>query len=332
MSQTFRALVLDQVGGGTTAAVQALSEKRLPAGDVRVDIAYSTLNYKDALAITGSGRIVRDFPFVPGIDFAGTVRSSDSPAWRAGDPVLLTGWGVGEKHWGGLAEQARVAPEWLVPLPAGLSLRHAMALGTAGFTAMLAVMALEEQGAKPADGPVVVTGAGGGVGGIAIRLLARRGWHVAALTGRPELGGYLKDLGAAEIVDRGTASEVGDAPLGKQRWAAAIDSVGGATLKGLLQTLRYHGVAVACGLAGGATLEGTVFPFILRGVRLVGIDSVYAAEGLRRRAWDQLAAEIEPARLDAMTRVISLDEVPAVAAELLRGSVRGRTVVDLGAG
>ena len=332
MSQTFRALVLEEAGGSTTAAVQTLPEKRLPAGGVRIDIAYSTLNYKDAMAITGQGRIVRDFPFVPGIDFAGTVRSSDSPAFRAGAPVLLTGWGVGEKHWGGLAEQARVDPEWLVSLPDGLSLRHAMALGTAGFTAMLAVMALEEQGLKPADGPVVVTGAGGGVGGIAIRLLAKRGWHVAALTGRPELGGYLKDLGAAEIVDRGAATEAGDAPLGRQRWAAAIDTVGGATLVGLLKTLRYHGVAVACGLAGGATLEGTVYPFILRGVRLLGIDSVYAPEGIRRRAWERLAAEIEPARLDAMTRTISLDEVPAAAADLLRGSVRGRVVVDLGAG
>lgn len=331
MSETFRALVLDQADGRTSARIALLPLAALPEGDVLVDVEWSTLNYKDALAITGAGKIVRSFPFVPGIDLAGTVAASASPGWKPGDAVVLTGWGVGERHWGGLAQKARVKGEWLVPLPEGLTARQAMAVGTAGFTAMLAVMALEQQGVAPGKGEVVVTGAAGGLGSIAIALLARAGHKVVASTGRPELEGYLKGLGASAVVDRKALGEGSRAPLDSARWAGAIDTVGGTTLVGLLRGMQYHGVVAACGLAGGAAFEGTVFPFILRGVRLIGIDSVYCPMAERRAAWARLARDLDRGLLDGMTHAIPLAAAPALAAELLKGQVRGRVVVDVNA-
>lgn len=329
MSETFRALVLDQADGKTTACFEDLATDALPQGDVLVDIAYSTLNYKDALAITGAGKIVRSFPFVPGIDFAGTVARSSNPAYKPGDEVVLTGWGVGERHWGGLAQKARVKGDWLVPLPQGLSAKQAMAIGTAGFTAMLAVVALEEQGVTPEKGEVVVTGAAGGVGSVAVHLLARRGFKVVASSGRTELEDYLKGLGATAVVDRKTFAEGSKAPLDSARWAGGIDTVGGDTLVNLLKAMQYHGVVAACGLAGSAAMNGTVFPFILRGVRLIGIDSVMCPQPQRRAAWDRLARDLDRNALDAMTSEISLRQVPDVAPEFLKGRVKGRVVVDL---
>ncbi|MFO1069814.1 MAG: MDR family oxidoreductase [Geminicoccaceae bacterium] len=329
MGGTFRALVLDQADGKTVSRIETLTEEQLPAGDVLVDVQWSTLNYKDGLAITGAGKIVRSFPFVPGIDLAGRVASSANPAWKAGDEVVLTGWGVGERHWGGLAGKARLKGEWLVALPAGLSLRRSMAVGTAGFTAMLAVQALEAQGVTPDRGEVVVTGAAGGVGSIAVLLLARAGYRVVASSGRPELAGWLRELGAADVVDRQTFAAPSKAPLDSARWAGAIDTVGGDTLVGLLRGLQYHGVVAACGLAGGAAFNGTVFPFILRGVRLVGIDSVLCPAVERQAAWARLARDLDMARLDGLTREIGLTEVPAVAGDFLQGKVQGRVVVDV---
>jgi acrylyl-CoA reductase (NADPH) len=331
MSDTFRALVLDQADKRTTARIAELPLSSLPDGEVLVDVAWSTLNYKDGLAITGAGKIVRSFPFVPGIDLAGTVAESTSPDWKPGDKVVLTGWGVGERHWGGLAQKARLKADWLVPLPEGLSPRQAMAVGTAGLTAMLAVIALEQQGVTPDRGEIVVTGAAGGLGSIAVPLLARAGYKVVASSGRPELVDYLKGLGAAEVVDRKAFSEGSKAPLDSARWAGAIDTVGGDTLVNLLKGMQYHGVVAACGLAGGATLNGTVFPFILRGVRLIGIESVYCPKPERLAAWRRIARDLDRSQLDGMTRAIALAEAPAVAAELLAGRVRGRVVVDVNA-
>ena len=331
MSETFRALVLDQQDGTTVARLADLGVGELPPGDVLVDVAWSTLNYKDALAITGAGKIVRQFPFVPGIDFAGTVAASDHPCFKPGDEVVLTGWGVGERHWGGLAGKARVKAEWLLLRPEGLSLRQTMAIGTAGFTAMLCVMALEEQGVTPEQGPVVVTGAAGGVGSIAIPLLARRGFRVVASSGRPELEGYLTELGASEVVDRRRFSEGSNAPLDSAQWAGAVDSVGGDTLVNLLKGMRYHGAVAACGLAGGSDFRGTVFPFILRGVRLVGVDSVLVPAERRTAVWKRLAQDLDPALLERMSATVRLDEVPKVAPEFLKGAVRGRLVVETGA-
>lgn len=329
MSDSFRAIVLDQVDGKTTARVDDLPLAALPPGEVLVDIAFSTLNYKDGLAITGAGKIVRSFPFVPGIDFAGTVEASTDPRWRQGEPVVLTGWGVGERHFGGLARKARVKGDWLVPLPPGLGLDQAMAIGTAGFTAMLAVQALEEQGIDPAKGEIAVTGAAGGVGSIAIPLLARAGYRVVASSGRPELADYLRRQGAAEIVERRIFSEGSKAPLDSARWAGAIDSVGGETLVGLLKAMQYHGMVAACGLAGGASFNGTVFPFILRGVRLIGIDSVLCPTDRRLAAWRRLASDIDPVLLREATTVIPLARAIEVAPEFLAGRVRGRLVVDV---
>jgi acrylyl-CoA reductase (NADPH) len=328
MNETFRALVLDQTDGKTTARLADLPVDDLPPGDVLVDIAFSTLNYKDALAITGAGKIVRQFPFVPGIDLAGTVSRSEHPCYKPGDEVLLTGWGVGERHWGGLAQKARVKAEWLVPRPQGLSLQQTMAIGTAGFTAMLCVQALEEQGITPERGEVVVTGAAGGVGSIAIPLLARRGFKVVASTGRTELESYLKELGAAEVVDRRRFTEGSKAPLDSARWAGGIDTVGGDTLVNLLKAMQYHGVVAACGLAGSASFNGTVFPFILRGARLIGVDSVYYPAERRASVWGRLASDLDPGRLAAMTTTIGLADVPRVAPDFLKGAVRGRVVVD----
>jgi len=328
MTDSFRAVRLDQADKTTVANVTEVAAADLPPGEVEVEVSHSTLNYKDALAITGAGKIVREFPFVPGIDLAGAVRSSTDPRFSPGQEVLLTGWGVGERHWGGLAERARVKADWLLPKPDGLTLAQTMAIGTAGFTAMLGVLALEEQGVRPGEGEVVVTGAAGGVGSVAIPLLRRAGFTVVASTGRTALADYLTSLGAHRVIDRAQFSEGTKAPLDSAVWAGAIDSVGGSTLVNLLKGMRYHGVVAACGLAGGAAFNGTVFPFILRGVRLIGIDSAYFPAAERPAVWARLARDLDLELLARMTRTISLREVPAMAPDFLAGKVQGRVVVD----
>lgn len=329
---TFRALLLEQADGRTVATVTTLDESQLPDADVLVGVEWSTLNYKDGLAITGRGKIVRSFPFVPGIDFAGTVLESRSPVWHEGEHVVLTGWGVGERHWGGLAEKARVRPEWLVRLPEGLSARRAMIIGTAGFTAMLAVLELEHAGIRPESGEVVVTGAAGGVGSIAIALLKHAGYRVVAVSGRAELTPWLTELGAAEVLPREALTAPGKAPLDSARWAGAIDNVGGAMLAGLLRGTKPNGCVASVGLAGGADLHTTVYPFILRGVRLVGINSVEVPLPQRSAAWARLAHDLPAALIDSLATTITLDEVPARAAALIDGQVRGRLVVAIAGG
>jgi acrylyl-CoA reductase (NADPH) len=301
----------------------------LPAGDVTVAVEHSTLNYKDGLILQGLGRLVRQYPHVPGIDFAGRVLSSDNPAWREGDPVLLTGWRVGEAHWGGYAEKARVKGDWLVKLPAGLTARQAMAIGTAGFTAMLAVMALEDHGLTPDKGEVLVTGAAGGVGSVATAILAKSGYQVAASTGRPETHDYLKQLGAASIIERASIEKPSGKPLEAERWAGCIDAVGGSTLSQVLTQLKYHASVAACGLAGGAKLEATVIPFLLRGVNLLGIDSVMCPKPRREQAWARLARDLPLDLLESMITAARLEDLPRLAAEILAGKVRGRVVVNL---
>ncbi len=331
MSDTFRALLLSRdEAAGTRAEIRELDESQLPEGDVLVDVAWSSLNYKDGLAITGKGKVVRDWPMVPGIDLAGTVRESASPDYRPGDPVILTGWGVGERHWGGFSQRQRVRSEWLVPLPEGLSLRDAMVIGTAGLTAMLCVMTLEEAGLEPGAGEVLVSGASGGVGSVAVALLAGLGHHVAAVTGRPEGADWLRRLGAAEIVPREAMSEP-PRPLESQRWAGAVDTVGGVLLARVLAELRYGGAVAACGLAGGHELHTTVMPFILRGVSLRGVDSVMCPRERRQRAWERLARELPRELLDAIAQEATLEDLPRLAEEILAGRVRGRVVVNLGA-
>lgn len=324
----FRAILIDKDDTGYRASLQTLDEAQLPAGDVRVRVSHSTLNYKDALAITGQGPVVRQFPMVPGIDLAGVVEESRHPDFKAGDAVLLNGWGVGEGHWGGLAEQARLNGDWLIPLPAGFSAAEAMALGTAGYTAMLAVLALERHGVTPERGEVLVTGANGGVGSVAIALLAKLGYRVAASTGRPEEAEYLRSLGAAEIVERASLSEPGR-PLARERWAGAIDSVGSHTLANVCAGTRYGGCVAACGLAQGMDFPATVAPFILRGVTLAGIDSVMRPRADRLEAWSRLARDLDKRLLAPITRTIGLEEVIPTAGELLAGKVRGRVVVDV---
>lgn len=324
----FRAILIDKDDTGYRASLQTLDEAQLPAGDVRVRVSHSTLNYKDALAITGQGPVVRQFPMVPGIDLAGVVEESRHPDFKAGDAVLLNGWGVGEGHWGGLAEQARLNGDWLIPLPAGFSAAEAMALGTAGYTAMLAVLALERHGVTPERGEVLVTGANGGVGSVAIALLAKLGYRVAASTGRPEEAEYLKSLGAAEIVERASLSAPGR-PLGRERWAGAIDSLGSHTLANVCASTRYGGCVAACGLAQGMEFPATVAPFILRGVTLAGIDSVMRPRADRLEAWSRLARDLDKRLLAPITRTIGLEEVIPTAGELLAGKVRGRVVVDV---
>lgn len=324
----FRAILIDKDDTGYRASLQTLDEAQLPAGDVRVRVSHSTLNYKDALAITGKGPVVRQFPMVPGIDLAGVVEESRHPDFKAGDAVLLNGWGVGEGHWGGLAEQAWLNGDWLIPLPAGFSAAEAMALGTAGYTAMLAVLALERHGVTPERGEVLVTGANGGVGSVAIALLAKLGYRVAASTGRPEEAEYLKSLGAAEIVERASLSAPGR-PLGRERWAGAIDSVGSHTLANVCAGTRYGGCVAACGLAQGMEFPATVAPFILRGVTLAGIDSVMRPRADRLEAWSRLARDLDKRLLAPITRTIGLEEVIPTAGELLAGKVRGRVVVDV---
>lgn len=325
----FQALLLEEQAGAVQAAVKTLDSSALPPGDVLVQVQYSSLNYKDGLAVLNRAKVIRSYPMVPGIDFAGTVVESQSPAYKPGDPVVLTGWGVGERHWGGFAGMARVKAEWLVPLPHGLTLQRAMAIGTAGFTAMLSVLALAEQGVAPGAREVLVTGAAGGVGSVAVALLAKRGYTVAASTGRAETHEYLQLLGAKTLVERGALSAPSNRPLDSERWAGAVDTVGGDTLAGVLRQSAYHAVVAACGNAGGVALNTTVLPFILRGVRLVGIDSVMCPFERRVQAWNALAHELAPELLDSMTQVIGLEQLPAFAEMILAGQVRGRVVVEL---
>ncbi len=322
------AILIEKPDDQQTVKLTTLEDNALPEGDVRVDIAWSSLNYKDALAITGAGPVVRHFPMVPGIDFAGLVTESAHPDFKPGDKVILNGWGVGEKHWGGLASQARVNGDWLVPLPANLTGRQAMAIGTAGYTAMLCVLALEKQGVTPDAGEIVVTGAAGGVGSVAVSLLANRGYAVAAVTGRMAEAPYLKSLGASAIIDRAELSTPGK-PLARERWAGAVDVAGSTVLANVLAAMQYQGVVTACGLAAGMDLPASVAPFILRGVTLVGIDSVMCPKPRRLAAWQQLATELDLAQLDAMTTEIPLDQVIETAPKFLKGQIRGRVVVPV---
>ena len=324
----FKGILITKDEAGYQAQVQQIDNAVLPEGDVTIQVAWSTLNYKDGLAITGKSPVVRRFPMVPGIDFAGTVIESSNAAWKVGDNVVLNGWGVGETHCGGLAEKARVKGEWLVPLPAAFSARQAMAIGTAGYTAMLCVLALEKHGIKPADGDILVTGANGGVGSVAIALLAKLGYKVVASTGRPAEAEHLKALGASEVIDRAELSAPGK-PIGKERWAGVVDTVGSHTLANACATTKYRGAVAACGLAGGMDFPATVAPFILRGVTLYGIDSVMAPLAVRLEAWSRLGRDLDISKLDTFTREIGLAEAPVVAAELLEGKVRGRVVVDV---
>jgi acrylyl-CoA reductase (NADPH) len=324
----FNAILVEREPPPYRAGLKKLDESQLPAGDVTVRVEYSTLNYKDALAITGKGPVVRQFPLVPGIDFAGTVAESSNPSYKSGDKVLLNGWGVGETHWGGLAQVARVKADWLIPLPGALTTRQAMAVGTAGYTAMLCVMALERHGVTPGDGEVLVTGAAGGVGSVAVALLSKLGFRVAAMTGRPAESGFLTELGAAEIVDRAAYAGAGR-PLAKERWAGAIDVVGSHTLANVCASLRYGGVVAACGLAGGMDFPGTVAPFILRGITLAGIDSVMRPRPDRVEAWRRLSRDLEINKLELLAVEISLAEALERAAMFLEGQVRGRIVVDV---
>lgn len=297
----FQGILIQKDDAGYRAALASLDEADLPGGDVTVRVSHSTLNYKDALAITGKGAVVRKFPMVPGIDFAGVVEESAHPDYQPGDAVILNGRGVGESHWGGLAQRARVNGDWLVPLPARFAPQQAMAIGTAGYTAMLCVLALERHGLTPAAGEIVVTGAAGGVGSVAVTVLARLGYRVVSVSGRPAEADYLKQLGAAEVLDRAAFSTPGK-PLGKERWAGAIDVVGSHTLANLCATTRYRGIVTSCGLAGGMDLPATVAPFILRGVTLAGIDSVMCPAAERREAWNRLATDLDPAKLATISR------------------------------
>jgi acrylyl-CoA reductase (NADPH) len=324
----FKAIVINKDDKGYRAELDQLEESALPAGDVRVRVHYSTLNYKDGLAITGKGPVVRSFPMVPGIDFAGEVLESTSPEFKVGDAVLLNGWGVGEGHWGGLAQQARVKADWLIPLPKGFTAKQALAIGTAGYTAMLCVMALQKHGVKPADGEVLVTGAAGGVGSFAIALLSKLGFTVVASSGRPQEAEYLRSLGAAEVIDRSTLSEPGK-PLARERWAAVVDSVGSHTLVNACAATKSEGAVAACGLAQGMDFPGTVAPFILRGVTLYGINSVTVPKAKRIAAYEQLSALVDLKTLEAISHEISLGEAIEYADALMKGNVRGRVIVDV---
>lgn len=322
----FNALLLEQSGKDTIARVQRLKQDQLSEGNVLVKVDYSTLNYKDALAITGKGKIVRKWPLVPGIDFAGTVLASEHPDHHIGDEVILTGWGVGEQYWGGLAEKARVNGDWLVSLPGLMTTQRAMAIGSAGFTAMLALMALEKAGVTPDQGPVLVTGASGGLGSIAVRLLTKAGFEVHAETGRMQNTEWLRSLGACEIIDR-TALDKEPAPLESQRWAGAIDAVGGRTLARILSQTKMHGAVAACGLAGGVNLNTTVMPFILRGIQLLGIDSVYVSKETRILAWQRLQDSL-PKDFEQEAEIYTLEQSIAVAHDLLTGKVKGRVLIQ----
>ena len=326
---TFRAIVVEKAEGGAKAALTDFDEANLMEGDVTVRVEYSTVNYKDGLAITGKAPVVRRFPMIAGIDLAGTVENSSHPAWKSGDKVILNGWGCGETHLGAYGAKARVKGDWLVPLPKSMSAREAMAIGTAGYTAMLAVIALERHGLKPERGPIAVTGAAGGVGSVATTILAKLGFSVSAVTGRTGAAEYLKGLGATEIIERKELAGP-PKPLAKERWAGAIDAVGSTTLANLLSMTRYGGAVAACGLAGGMDLPASVAPFILRGVCLYGIDSVMCPLPQRQEAWKRLETDLDRQKLATMTREIGLAGVPEAAASILAGQVRGRIVVKIG--
>ncbi|MEM9552166.1 MAG: acryloyl-CoA reductase [Pseudomonadota bacterium] len=321
----------DEESGKTSAAVQEIAESQLPEAGVTVAVEYSTVNYKDGLCIGPGGGLVRNYPHVPGIDFAGTVEASDDDRYAPGDKVVLTGWRVGEAHWGGYAQKARVKADWLVPLPEGLDTRQAMAVGTAGFTAMLAVTALEDHGMEPGHGPVLVTGAAGGVGSVATAILANLGYEVAGVTGRPETADYLKDLGATQIVAREEINETVKRPLESENWVGCVDAVGGAMLARVLGQMKYGASVAAVGLAGGAALPATVIPFLLRGVNLLGIDSVMQPYDNRLRAWQRIAQDLPMDKLEAMVQPATLSDLPQLGADILKGQVKGRVVVDVNA-
>lgn len=323
----FEAILIDKTETGSQARLTQVDEAQLPEANVQINVAWSTMNYKDALAITGASPVVRSFPMVPGIDFSGVVEHSDDPAFNPGDRVVLNGWGVGEKHWGGLAGKARVPGEWLVPLPEAIDLKRAMAIGTAGYTAMLCVMAIEKHGVTPGD-DVLVTGAAGGVGSVAVSILSSLGYRVAAMTGRQSEAGYLTSLGAETIVDRAEYAQPGR-PLAKERWAGAVDVAGGQVLANVCAAMRYRGTVAACGLAGGMALPVTVAPFILRGVTLAGVDSVMCPKAERLEAWRRLAHDLDLHKLDAVTSEIPLSAVIETAPKFLEGQVRGRTIVPI---
>jgi acrylyl-CoA reductase (NADPH) len=325
---TFKAIRIDKADKGTTTALAQFDEAELMDGDVTIRVEWSTLNYKDGLAVTGKAPVVRRFPMIAGIDLAGTVEQSSHPQWKAGDSVICNGWGMGETHLGAFAEKARVKGDWLVRLPEGMSARDAMAIGTAGYTAMLAVLALEKQGLTPKDGPIVVTGAAGGVGSVAIAVLSKLGYHAIASTGRMSEADYLKRLGAAEVIDRQELSGPVK-PLARERWAGGIDSVGSTTLANVLSMTKYRGAIAACGLAGGMDLPSSVAPFILRGVCLLGIDSVMCPIELRKTAWSRLASDLDSGKLAEITHEIGLDGVIEAGAKILAGQVRGRIVVKI---
>ena len=328
MSGTFRAIQINKIDDKQTAALVELSDADLMDGDVTVDISHSTLNYKDGLALTAKAPIIRKFPLTPGIDFAGTVSASDNSDYKPGDAVILNGWGVGESHSGGFAERARVKGDWLVKLPAGMTAAHAMAIGTAGYTSMLCIMALEDAGITPDSGEILVTGAAGGVGSVAIAILSKLGYSVTASTGRTSEEAFLKGLGASSIVDR---EEFNTPPkaLAKTRWAGCVDAVGSTTLANVLSQMNYGGAVAACGLAQGMDLPASVAPFILRGVRLQGVDSVMCPKPRREQAWARLAKDLDMAKLDSLTSHIKLDDVIAAGADIMSGKVRGRIVVDI---
>jgi len=327
---TFRALVLEERDGQVSADIQTLGRDALPAGDVLVRVAYSGLNYKDGLALAGKNKIVRFYPMIPGIDFAGEVVESQSPLFQPGDRVALTGWGVGERHWGGYAQLARVSSEWLVPIPAVFSFQEAMAIGTAGVTAMLCVQALEEHGLTPEKGEVLVTGASGGVGSMAVAILAKLGYEVVAESGKADIRGYLLELGARETIDRAALAPSGG-PLGAARWHGVVDTVGGEMLAGALRTMAYGASAAACGNAGGFALNTSVLPFILRSVTLIGIDSLPLPQTRRMVVWERLASDLPMSALQRATRVVPLAEAPGLADEILAGRLHGHVVVDVNA-
>ena len=324
----FKAILIDKDDAGQWVSLTEVSEDQLPEGDVTVRVECSTMNYKDGLAITGKSPVVRKFPMVLGIDFAGTVEASDNPDFKAGDKVVLNGWGVGEAHWGGLAQKARVKGDWLIPLVPEFTAEQAMAIGTAGYTAMLCVMALEKGGVTPDKGEVLVTGAAGGVGSVAVAVLSKLGYDVAAVTGRVSEGEYLTKLGAKRIIDRAELSAPGK-PLMKEQWAGAVDVVGGQMLANVCASMKYRGVVAACGLAGGFALPATVMPFILRGVTLAGVDSVMCPKADRIEAWKRLAKDLDPALLESMVQRLSMDEVIPTAEKILAGEVRGRVIVPI---
>ena len=323
-----KGILIEKDENGYRAELKNIDEQQLPEGDVTVRIAYSSLNYKDSLAITGKGPVVRRFPMVPGIDLVGTIEESDNPQYKVGDEVLLNGWGVGETHWGGLAQMARLKGDWLIPLPSGFTPSQVVSIGTAGYTAMLCILALEKNGVKPGDGEILVTGAAGGVGSIATAILSKLGYTVVAVSGRTAEAEYLKRLGASEVLDRSQFSSQGK-PLGKERWAGAVDVVGSHTLANVCATMKYRGIVTACGLAGGMDFPTTVAPFILRGVTLVGIDSVMCPRADRLEAWRRLAMDLDLSRLELISSEVALSEVIPLADKMLNGEIRGRFIVDV---